>query len=341
MDKLLLDELCRKYALGEPAASPEPVPGGLLHHVYRLQTTQGGFAVKVLNPTIMQYENVRDRFRLSERIAAAVAAANIPAVAALETIGDVIHDFGLVTVMVFRWVDAQALSAAPAGQYQARQIGQILGRIHALPPFFAELQPPDAQSYSDAENAAWSLLVAEAEKQQAAWVEEVRHSLPDIAAWIRASEEARQALGGRWAISHSDLDQKNVLWSDEHTPWLIDWEAAGYVQPAVEAAGAALNWAGQAAGVLDVAAFEAFLQGYRREATLTSLEVRHGLQAYCGDWCGWLKHNMRRSLGLATSDPEEQALGTRETVSTLTALRSAAANIPALVEKYGRVGSAS
>ncbi len=236
--------------------------------------------------------------------------------------------------MVFPWVDARALSAAPAGRDQARRIGQILGRIHALPLFFDGLQPPELPGHADDESD-WSLLVEDAERRRAAWAPEARAALPDIAAWIRASEEARQALWGGWAISHGDLDQKNVLWSDEHTPWLIDWEAAGYVQPAVEAVVAALNWAGQAAGVLDVAAFEAFLEGYRREATLTSQEVGYGLQAYCGDWCGWLKHNMRRSLGLAASDPEEQALGTRETVSTLTALRSAAANILVLSEQYG------
>jgi len=338
MDKQTLAGLCRLYGLGTPIAPPERVWGGLLHRMYRVQTARGGYAVKVLNPTVMQYHNVRARFRLSERIAAAVAAANIPAVPALEAAGDVIQDVGRVSVMVFLWVNAQALSAAPASQDQARQIGQLLGRIHALPLHCDGLQPPDWQSHANDE-ADWAFLVDEAGMRRAAWAEEVRSALPDIAAWIRASQEARQALGGKWAISHSDLDQKNVLWSDEHTPWLIDWEAAGYVQPVVEAAGTALNWAGQAAGVLDIAAFKAFLEGYRREAALSAHEVKHGLQAYCGDWCGWLKYNMQRSLGLATTDPEEQALGTREAVSTLMALRSAAANIPALVEQYGQAGS--
>lgn len=330
MDELALAELCNRYDLGKPTAALEPVTGGLLHRVYRLQTTQGQFAIKVLNPTIMQYANVRENFRRSECIARAVAAANIPAVTALQSVGDIIQDIGQAAVIVFPWMDAQALSSAPARPGQARQIGRILGRIHALPLHFGEPPSSEPQTLPDAEDAEWAFLVAEAEKQQAAWASALRHSLPDIAAWIRSSKEARQTLQGGWVISHGDLDQKNVLWADEQTPWLIDWEAAGYVQPAIEAVGAALNWGGQASGTLEIASFEAFLEGYRQEAALKLEEVRCGLRAYCGDWCGWLKHSMGRSLGLAASDPEERALGTRETFSTLRALHSAAINISAL-----------
>ncbi len=330
MDELTLAELCRRYALWEPKAPLKPLSGGLLHRVYRFQTTQGRFAVKVLNPTIMEYANVRENFQLSERVARAVASAGLPTITAVECGENVLQDIGPVSVMVFPWVDARALSSVSAGPTQARQIGNILGRIHALPLRLDGLHPPVLPDPQEGEEAGWTLLVEEAKQKQLTWAGEARLLLPQIAAWLRSSEEARQTLGGKWVISHGDLDQKNILWSDEHTPWLIDWEAAGYVQPAIEAVGGALDWGGQAAGALDASAFQAYLEGYRREATLTTQEVRHGLRAYCGNWCGWLKFNMQRSLGLATSGAEEQALGTRETFGTLALLRSAAVNIPAL-----------
>lgn len=316
--------------MGEPKALLEPMPGGLLHRVYRLETPQGKFAVKALNPTVMQYANVRENFRRSEQIAAAVAAASLPAVPALKAAGDVIHDIGPVSVMVFPWVNARALSSASAGPAQGRLIGGLLGRIHALPLRFAGLTPPDTSSRPEGEADGWASLVDDAERGQVAWAPEARSLLPQILAWVHSSEEARLAVEGEWVISHGDLDQKNVLWSDGRTPWLIDWECAGYVQPAIEAVGGALDWGGQAAGALDAATFQAFLKGYRREASLAAQEVGYGLQAYCGNWCGWLKFNMRRSLGLVTNNPEEQAIGTRETFGTLAMLRSAAINIPVL-----------
>lgn len=328
MDELMLAELCRRCALGEPLAPAEPVSGGLLHRMYRLQTTQGRFAVKVLSPIVMQYADVRENFRLSERIARAIVAAGLPAITALECVEDVLQDVGLVSVMVFPWVEAHALSSA--GPLQTYQIGSILGRIHTLPLRFGEPPRPGPQDHSEDEADGWAFLVEEAEQRQITWAGEVRPLLPQIAAWICSSEETRQALGDRWVISHGDLDRKNVLWSDENTPWLIDWESAGHVQPAIEAVGAALDWSGQAAGALDAAAFQAFLTGYRREVPLTAQEVGYGLHAYCGNWCGWLKFSMQRSLGLVTSDPEEQALGIRETFGTLALLRSAALDIPDL-----------
>lgn len=235
-----------------------------------------------------------------------------------------------MTVLVYPWVNARALSSASAGPNRARLIGSLLGRVHTLPLHFAELTPPGLSTRTEGEDGDWALLADEAERSQVAWAPEVRFLLPQISAWGRSSEEARLALGDGWVVSHSDLDQKNVLWSDECTPWLIDWEAAGYVQPGVEVVGAALDWGGQVAGDLDAATFHAFLKGYRQESALTAQEVRYGLQAYCGNWCGWLKFSIRRSLGLGAGDPEEQALGTRETFGTLAMLRSAAVNIPRL-----------
>lgn len=42
-------------------------------------------------------------------------------------------------------------------------------------------------------------------------------------------------------ISHRDLDPKNVMW-DGMNPYLIDWEAAGPVNPYQEFLEVALYW---------------------------------------------------------------------------------------------------
>ncbi len=324
--------------------------GGLLHRMYRFRTKRGTFAVKRLSEAIMNYDNVREKFRLSERIAVAVAAAGIPAVTASPSVdGDVLQDIGSDTVMLFPWIDAAALAGPPisAGPERARIIGGILGRIHSLPLSFAELQPPSDAGGSDdtldadnTEAAEWVPLVEEAERQQLPGAPEVRNLLPQIAASTRSAREARQALLAErgkqpgWVISHSDLDQKNVLWADAQTPYLIDWESAGYVQPAIEAVGAALDWSGQVAGDLNVATFTAFLEGYRKEAPLTPRQLYYGLESYFGNWSGWLKFSLQRAIGVATNDPEEQAIGRSETSRTLVQLRSAADNLPELIRQF-------
>ncbi len=34
-------------------------------------------------------------------------------------------------------------------------------------------------------------------------------------------------------ISHTDLDRKNVIWQ-KNVPFIIDWEASGYINPTIE-----------------------------------------------------------------------------------------------------------
>ena len=48
-----MKNFCENYGLGGVLAL-RPVSGGLLHKMYRVETTSGIYAVKVLNPEIMQ-----------------------------------------------------------------------------------------------------------------------------------------------------------------------------------------------------------------------------------------------------------------------------------------------
>ncbi len=101
----------------------------------------------------------------------------------------------------------------------------------------------------------------------------------------------------------------------------------------MEALTAALDWSGQVAGDLEIAAFLAFLEGYCAESPrLTPQEIRYGLQSYCGNWCGWLKYGLQRAVGVATSNVEEQELGKREMINTLILLPSAAETLPSLAQ---------
>lgn len=54
--------LCAKYNLGLLMNEPEPITGGLLHRMYRLQTDKAQYAVKALNPQIMQRDTAMSNY---------------------------------------------------------------------------------------------------------------------------------------------------------------------------------------------------------------------------------------------------------------------------------------
>src|SRR5579862_922870 len=107
-------QLCAACNLGRPATDPQPVSGGLLHRMWQLTTTQGTYAIKQLNPAIMGRPHIHDLYRMSERIAAAMAENTIPAVAALNCNGDPLQQIDDNSYLVYQWVDGTILSRQPA-----------------------------------------------------------------------------------------------------------------------------------------------------------------------------------------------------------------------------------
>jgi thiamine kinase-like enzyme len=137
-------------------------------------------------------------------------------------------------------------------------------------------------------------------------------------------EQAAERLSHNLVVSHRDLDQKNVIWPDPASPFLIDWEAAGLVNPTKELAGVALSWSGQNVGPPREDTFSAIVEAYFEAGgilTATGLDAIHGMM---GTWLAWLLFNMRRSLGESISSEEERLIGVRETTSTLAILRNLA-----------------
>jgi Ser/Thr protein kinase RdoA (MazF antagonist) len=214
-----------------------------------------------------------------------------------------------------------------AGPAAGRQIGAILGRIHRLSLDISNAGAPGRL----ADTAEWCRLSEAVLAGNAPWASSLAAILPRIAEWESAGLRANLSLGEHRVTSHGDLDQKNVLWSNNGHPWLIDWESAGPVQPAVEVIAAALDWSGQTACAPDRETFSAVLAAYRSVADLSAEGCRLALDVRLADWLSWLKANMERSMDIRRSK-EEQELGAREAAKTIATLRSLSDNREALAK---------
>lgn len=314
--------LCAMAGLGEPLEEPQAVTGGLLHRVWRLKTTGGTFALKQLNAALLQKPGVQHAYRLSEHIASAMAAQGIPAVAAqAHGAGDVIYELDDMTLLVYRWIDGSVLPAESVTLEQARQIGALLARMHALHLQVPEVPPFEWTHFEDED---WDILTFQASDLNLPWANQVRSVLPRLLEWTRAYEEAGKVLSQHMLVSHTHCDPSNVIWSDPATPWLIDWEAAGLINPTMELVGAALTWSGLLAGQAGEERFSALLAAYCSAGGKIEGSGQRAIQAYMGTWLGWLLFNMRRSLGESVTNEDEQLIGIRETTNTLTILRTLA-----------------
>jgi len=326
LDTAQIARLCALFELGEPIYTLQAVQGGMLHRLWRLHTTRGVFAVKQLNPVIMRKVGIRDEYRLTERIAAAMAIRGVPAVVALKGEGDggTVQEIGSATCIVYPWIEGETLSVHAVEPERTRLIGTILAQMHSLQQQdFPELELSDWEPFSEDE---WDMLTFQASDRDIPWTQQVRMALPLLVEWSKLASEASKILRRTSVISHRDLDQKNVIWRNAVSPVVIDWEAAGLANPTMDVVGAALYWSGQNVQPPREESFHALLEGY-----ITAGGVIHdpgivAMHGAIGTWLGWLLFNMHRSLGESVNSEEERQLGVRETTRTLSTLRALATN---------------
>lgn len=279
-----IEKLCGLRRLGKLTAPPAAVSGGYLHRMFRVETAAGVYAVKLLNPDIMLRPEALDNMRLGEQAALALRE-QVPLCAARD---------GLVTELdgayyiIYDWVEGAAVFVPEIMPAHCRVMGDLLGRIHRAGVTVPGMTP-----------------CGEVRKAYGWPVKDER-----LARWDEQARAGQCALLNRQVISHRDLDPKNVLWQGMK-PCIIDWEAAGYVNPWQELIELLNYWAS------DKDMVHAMLEGYGRHMNLREAPWEAALAAGMDGMLGWLHYNLRRSAGLEGSGPEDKAAGEEHVSNTL------------------------
>lgn len=354
---------CMKFfadnpVLGALTEAPRPVTGGLLHKMYRVSTTQGIYGVKVLNPEVMKRPEAMGNMIRSEKIAAALGQI-IPAVSALEIGGSRIHRSERNYCMVFPWIDGRSVFPGEIGPDHCRVIGEILGKIHGCSLKMEDVLPESgafrrfpwewyARKAAEKEDESGVNNGGGSEKEKAKgtdsglWKSAYGNALEDIRKWNKDAWGAESCLSGFTVISHRDLDPKNVMW-DRHasavSARVIDWEAAGCVNPFQELLEVAAYWADDGKGGLIPENLEALLTSYGRYMELCNAHWDTIIRGSCMGMLGWLEYNLRRALGMEAA--EEILSGQRQVVETireLYACRKKFRQVAAAIQKTEETG---
>ena len=90
------------------------------------------FAVKELDSGVVESAQIRDEYRLADRISHDFLSKGIPAVCAREFGGETLHGVNTKWFQVFQWVRGTSADPSRPVAKQAQIMGEILGNIHAL-----------------------------------------------------------------------------------------------------------------------------------------------------------------------------------------------------------------
>lgn len=309
-----LQRVLHELDLGELREPPRRVTGGLMHTMYAAVTDQGKYAVKALNPMVMKREKALGNTILSEEIARELSK-KVPAVTALCKNGHAVLELDEGYYMVFPWQNGKSVFAKEITAAHCERIGDILGKIHHANVRIDELAGGETEPFAP----DWEPFLRLAQREQPSWLRLFAARYDKICGWTKRYQAAAEKLSGEQVLSHRDLDPKNVLWEGTE-PFLIDWEAAGYVNPDRELVDVINYWACDKRRRPDRAKFRALLAAYRAHRPLAHADWPAALDSGFGGMLGWLAYNMRRSLGLECSSREERRLGTAQVKGTLRAL---------------------
>ena len=274
--------------LGRIVEPPEPLTGGLMHEVYRLETDWGAFAVKLIDPEVAARPGAIGNIENSEVVAAALAGV-VPVAAAIAFDGRYLREIAGRWAVVYPWAEGESVFPPRITPAHCAAIGDALGRMHAANVRLPGLEPEETQL----PGIDWPGLLAQS--PEASWKARLESALPDLIRWSGEARAAERRLTDAPVLSHRDLDPKNVLWQGL-SPMLIDWEAAGYVNPRRELLEVLLYWADDGAGGLVSENAEALLAAYRGHRDT----VGHWADVFAagrGSMLLWLAHSVRQASG--------------------------------------------
>lgn len=312
MDDATVRATCEMFDLGVPRGAPERVAGGLTNRLWRLETTRGIFAVKEMNrdPDRADYVAWFGRAFTLERAAfrrGIPMPRPVPAAATGRCLGEPRGREGApITVRVHEWVEGEKLDNSSVYPVTvAARVAVILADIHGLGAPTDVTIEEALRIFGDAH---WRAFAERAERTRADWAPEFSRLLPAL-----AELEAYLALAHQDAtpllLSHRDSDKKNFMRTAAGELILVDWDAAGPVNPRHDVANEALVWAGVHLGDPDIDLARAFVDAYRRAAGTNDGFQMTDLAELVSVRLGWFEFNVRRALGERVRDASDQQQG--------------------------------
>ena len=308
-----LEKLCAALDLGNIISEPKQIAGGLLHRMYKMQTTVGKYAVKALNPQIMQRPSVKSDIINGERIAS-YAAAYIPAVYAKHFGNSVITEIDRQNYLIYDWADGNSIFGKDITVEHCTKIGSLLGTLHNID--FTPLNIPLPEPFNET-CVNWNEYLRKGEQINLPWTDILARNLKELYDWNRRYLTSMKYLENNFVIGHGDIDPKNIMWND-NKPTVIDWESSGYLNPAHELIIYALYWSdvdGQAVKEKFVAFFKGYLCNRQLDDIDWNTVIDAGLSPH------WLEYSLKRSLGMESADAEEQKMGTEQALGTINYLK--------------------
>lgn len=286
---------------------PVPLTGGFMHKMYRLETEQGDYALKLLNKFVMQRKDAMENYAEAERLELLLEQNSIPVLPALSFDGRKMQEAGGEYFYLFEYFDGKTLPGEDITEYHCTEMGKVLAKIH-------NIDKKTTDKPFEKMNIRWEFYLEKLEKAEPHLYKLLKENYKLIIESQNNGNRARKNLPAISAVCHNDMDPKNVLWNGKNYR-IIDLECLSYNDPFMELFELALCWSGYEDCSVDLCLFQSFLRGYA--ASGGELPADWETLYDCNNGrLEWLEYSIKRVLGIECGD-DERDIGIQQTEETI------------------------
>ncbi|MDE7288030.1 MAG: aminoglycoside phosphotransferase family protein [Oscillospiraceae bacterium] len=313
--------LCDMLELGRLVSEPKPLSGGLLHKMFDVETELGRFAVKALNPNIMERPKAYSNYIFSEETAEKLSE-RIAVSCAKKFDGKFLNQFDGQYYIVYDFIEGQAVLPHKVNPQHAYKIGEAIGEIH-------NANTPAESSENEIIDINWHFYCEQGKAYP--WHKSFAEVLDTLCFITEKANGAFQSFSGEKIVCHRDMDSKNVLWQGI-SPIIIDWESAGAECPQKDFIETALYWSQDEDMSVRDDCFTAFAEGYKTKRDLGKIDLETLLYSCMCNKLEWLEYNLKRSMKMECTDETEQKLGTEQVLLTIGEIKNFYKNFDRIIE---------
>lgn len=305
---LFFGKLTTTLQLGNLLSQAVRVQGGFIHTMYRLDTSGGSYAVKLLNPNVMKRPDAMGNYKEADRLEVVIQESSIPIVPSLVWGGEKMQKLDEQYFYVYEWFGGKALKGKDITKLHCQKIGAALSHLH-------QIDMKNEKYRRNPINIDWDRYIALAQEQNSIIFDLLSANKELLYESQNRGNIAIRNIPAVIAICHNDMDSKNVLWLDEDFK-IIDLECLGYSNPYLELYELALCWSGYEDCNIDFDLFGAFMGAYWGDNPKPVIDWECMYYSNYGR-LEWLEYNVKRALLIECSTIEEQALGAGQVKETI------------------------
>ncbi|MBP3256055.1 MAG: phosphotransferase [Clostridia bacterium] len=314
-----MEELIKECNLGTTIKSIVKITGGLSHRMYKVVTDKGTYAIKELNSGIMKKDTAYSNFLFAEKFTDLAKANGIPAIGTIKIGNDIMKKIDNKYYMIFEWIEGTILKSEDIEEKHSEIVGKLLAKIHNIDSSSID---DDNRKHINTKMYDWNEYISIVSEQNKPYFQLYKDNIDLLYDLNKKSKEAIEYANNNLVISHRDLDRKNIMWQGDN-PYIIDWEASGYINPTLELIQVAWYWSGGDIEKIDYNKFEKVIKSYKENYNGyidSNIDVLIHADIYSG--LEWIDYNLRRSLCIGHDyDEEEVHLAENEVIQSINEIK--------------------